>query len=101
MPGNCLPYFIQEYGSATWRAAVDNPISVADVERAVPLAGEAIDRFYRQRLSEASDREADYLRALARLPEAPQTSSQIAAELDATAASVASSDNASYATRDC
>ena len=30
------PYFVQAYGKATWDAAVDNPVTVADVEEAAP-----------------------------------------------------------------
>ncbi|MDX2466088.1 MAG: ATP-binding protein [Acidimicrobiia bacterium] len=62
-----LPYFIQEYGSAVWRTATDEPISAADVERAERLAAEAIGSFYRQRIEEASDREREYLVAVASL----------------------------------
>ena len=34
--GQGVPYFIQEHGSATWRHATGDPISLSDVQRAAP-----------------------------------------------------------------
>ena len=48
----------------------------------------AIDAFYRQRLGEASRREAEYLAAVARFGDGPQRSADIAEELEQTPAAV-------------
>ena len=87
--GQGVPYFIQEHGSATWRNASDDPISLNDVLRGEHRAGEAISAFYRQRLAEASPREAEYLAAVARLGDGQQRSADIADELEQTPAAVA------------
>ncbi len=87
--GQGLPYFIQEFGSATWRTARDEPISRRDVNRAAPAGTEAIAGFHRQRWTEASAREQGYLVALARLPDEPQRSGAVASTAGMTAAAAA------------
>ena len=85
-----LPYFIQEYGSAVWRTATDDPISAADVQRAERLAADAIGTFYRQRVEEASGKEREYLVAVASLEgPGPFTSRDVATALAAKTADVA------------
>ena len=87
--GQGLPYFIQEFGSALWRTADDDPMSLHDVQRAATDGWDAIHGFYRQRWNEASSKEKDYLSALARLDAEPHRSAEIADEMGKSVAAVA------------
>ncbi len=80
------PYFIQEFGKQTWNVA-DGPdvITVADVERAAPVAIAELDSgFFQVRIGRLSDQERLYLRAMAELGSGPVQSSQVAALLGRT-----------------
>ena len=62
------PYFVQAYGKATWDAAVDNPVTVADVEEAAPEAeAELAVGFFGARYERATPAERDYMRTMAEL----------------------------------
>lgn len=76
----CFPYFLQEFGKAAWDAA-EGPeqITLADVERSVPVAiAELDDGFFRVRTGSTSDSERAYLRAMAELGSGPVRSSDVA-----------------------
>ncbi|QIK67838.1 ATP-binding protein [Nocardioides sp. HDW12B] len=62
------PYFVQAYGKATWDAAVENPVTVADVEEAAPEAeAELAVGFFGARYERATPAERDYMRTMAEL----------------------------------
>ena len=73
------PYFLQEWGQQTWNVAEASPITVADVERATPLAIATLDEsFFRVRFDRLSPAERRYLRAMAELGPGPHRSGDIA-----------------------
>lgn len=62
------PYFLQEFGKQAWNVAEGPSIGLADVESAVVLALDDLDRgFFRARIDKTTDTERDYLRAMAAL----------------------------------
>jgi len=76
------PYFLQEWGSHTWKTADAPPIEVRDVEAASATAIAALDAsFFRVRFDRMTPREQDYLRAMANLGPGPHRSGDIALEL--------------------
>ncbi|MGV3758161.1 MAG: ATP-binding protein [Actinomycetota bacterium] len=74
------PFFVQVWAFHTWNAARDEPISVADVERAEGAARLALDAsFFAARIARIPDSEVDYVRALASLGPGPHRSGDVAA----------------------
>jgi hypothetical protein len=62
------PYFLQEFGKQAWNVASGPTIALADVDAAVVLALDDLDRgFFRVRIDKTTDAERDYLRAMAAL----------------------------------
>lgn len=62
------PYFVQAYGKVTWDAAVESPITVADVHEAAPAAeAELAVGFFGARYDRATPAERDYMSAMADL----------------------------------
>ncbi|MBK9180533.1 MAG: hypothetical protein IPM45_13420 [Acidimicrobiales bacterium] len=62
------PYFLQEFGKQAWNVAEGPEIGTADVEAAVILAADDLDRgFFRARIDKTTDAEREYLRAMAAL----------------------------------
>jgi len=62
------PYFLQEFGKQAWNVAEGPEITLNDVEAAVVLAIDDLDRgFFRARIDKTTDAERDYLRAMAAL----------------------------------
>jgi hypothetical protein len=62
------PYFLQEFGKQAWNTAEGPEISGADVEAAITLAIDDLDRgFFRARIDKTTDAEREYLRAMAAL----------------------------------
>jgi len=75
----CYAYFLQQWGSHTWRAAVQSPIDAPDVERASITATAALDEsFFRVRFDRLTPKEKKYLRAMAELGPGPHRSGDIA-----------------------
>jgi hypothetical protein len=73
-------YFLQEWGSHTWRAAQSSPISLADVNAASLTAIAALDEsFFRVRFDRLTPKEKKYLRAMAELGPGPHRSGDISA----------------------
>ena len=73
-------YFLQEWGSHTWRVAQQSPISTHDVEVANAQAIAALDEsFFRVRFDRCTPKEKRYLRAMAELGAGPHRSGDIAA----------------------
>lgn len=76
------PYFLQEWGYHSWDTAPQSPITAADVEAASIDATNRLDEdFFRVRFDRLTDREKDYMRAMAELGPGPHRSGDIAAEL--------------------
>jgi type II secretory pathway predicted ATPase ExeA len=84
------PFFVQTWAYHTWNAAVDEPISAADVQRAAPAANRTLDMsFFAARIARIPDSEVRYVRALASLGPGPHRSGEVAEAAGATTASVA------------
>ena len=84
------PFFVQVWAYHTWNAAHDEPISAADVERAVPAARLALDAsFFAARIARIPDSEVTYVRALASLGPGPHRSGEVAAALGRSTSQVA------------
>ncbi len=78
----CYPYFLQEWGKHAWDAAVQSPITLADVKAGTITAIAALDAsFFRVRFDRLTPTEKRYLRAMAQLGEGPSRSGRIAEEL--------------------
>lgn len=85
-----FPFFVQTWAYHTWNAAADDPISVADVERAVPNASHALDSsFFAARIARIPASEVAYVQALASLGSGPHRSGEVAAAAGKTTAQVA------------
>lgn len=83
------PYFLQSWAYHLWNAAVDDPISTDDVERARPVVRRSLDEaFYAARLTRVPRSEVRYVRALAELGEGTHRSSAVAQRLGAKASQV-------------
>lgn len=73
-------YFLQQWGSHTWRAATESPINANDVQVASLTAIAALDEsFFRVRFDRLTPKEKKYLRAMAELGPGPHRSGDIAA----------------------
>lgn len=83
-------YFLQQWGSHTWRAANASPIDLAAVTAASVTAIAAMDEsFFRVRFDRLTPKEKKYLRAMAELGEGPHRSGDIAACYAANVSSLA------------
>ena len=72
-------YFLQQWGSHTWRAATSSPITLDDVAAASVTAVAALDEsFFRVRFDRLTPKEKKYLRAMAELGPGPHRSGDIA-----------------------
>lgn len=72
-------YFLQQWGSHTWRAAKASPIDLDAVNVASVTALAAMDEsFFRVRFDRLTPKEKKYLRAMAELGEGPHRSGDIA-----------------------
>jgi len=66
------PYFIQEWAAAAWNTASNSPITLSDVERAARTSIRHLDdNFFKVRFDRLTDREKQYLRAMAQLGPGP------------------------------
>jgi hypothetical protein len=84
------PYFLQEWGSQSWRIAQKTPIGLEVVHQASSNAIQSLDKnFFTVRFDRLTPRERDYMRALAELGCDPQRSGEIAAVLGVSSESVA------------
>lgn len=74
-----FPFFVQTWAYHTWNAALDDPISGADVERAAPHTRHALDTsFFAARIARIPESEVAYVRALAALGPGPHRSGAVA-----------------------
>lgn len=83
-------YFLQQWGSHTWRAAEVSPIDVGDVDTASVTVVAALDEsFFLVRFDRLTPKEKKYLRAMAELGPGPHRSGDIAACFNAEVSSLA------------
>ena len=76
------PYFLQEWGQEIWDEATSTTIERSDVVRATPAVLAALDAgFFRSRYGRASDRERDYLHAMADLGAGPYGPAEVIAHV--------------------
>lgn len=76
------PYFLQEWGRGVWDVAVANPISVDDVEAAIPEVERKLNEdFFATRLARTTPAERRYCAAMAGLGDGVQESGAIAQSL--------------------
>lgn len=84
------PFFVQTWAYHTWNAAHDEPISLADVERAEVNASQALDAsFFAARTARIPASEVSYVQALASLGPGPHRSGDVAAAAGKTTSQVA------------
>lgn len=83
-------YFLQQWGSHTWRAAQSSPIDADAVDTASVTAVAALDEsFFRVRFDRLTPKEKKYLRSMAELGPGPHRSGDIAACYNADVTSLA------------
>jgi hypothetical protein len=76
------PFYIQQLGKHAWNLAQRSPITLADVEAAMPAAQAGLDAStYEVRIQRATEQERRYMRAMAELGEGPYKSGAVAAKL--------------------
>ncbi len=75
-----FPFFVQTWAYHTWNAAIGDPISAADVERAEPNVDHALDSsFFAARIARIPASEVAYVQGLASLGAGPHRSGEVAA----------------------
>ncbi|MGC1851398.1 MAG: ATP-binding protein [Solirubrobacterales bacterium] len=90
------PYFLQEWGRGVWDVAVANPISVEDVEAAVPEVERKLAQdFFSVRLARTTPAERRYCAAMAALGDGAQESAAISEALGYSSVQAASTLRAS------
>lgn len=78
----CYPYFLQEFGKATWDFAPGPGIAVADAEAGLQVGTARLDRgLFTSRWERATAAERDYLRAMAAGGDRPAQSGEVARRL--------------------
>lgn len=83
-------YYLQQWGSHTWRAASTSPIGIDVVQIASITAVAALDEsFFRVRFDRLTPKEKKYLRAMAELGAGPHRSGDIASSYGASVSSLA------------
>ena len=83
------PFFIQQLGKHAWNAADQSPITLEDVDAAIPSAQEALDTsLYEVRAQRATPAERRYMRAMADLGRGPYRSGAVAAKLGKSSAAL-------------
>jgi hypothetical protein len=79
------PYFLQEYGQATWNVADGPSLDLADARLGASVGQNHLDTgFYRSRWERATPAQRAYLRAMAPDGEGPSSSSEVARRLGKT-----------------
>lgn len=78
----CYPAFIQAYGKAAWNHAPGSPIRDVDILGAETLIHAELDEeFFHVRFEKATEREREYMAAMADLSEGPYRTAQVAERL--------------------
>ncbi len=77
------PAFIQAYGKEVWDRAQGSPVRSSDVADAEPLVLAQLDEeFFHVRFEKATDREREYMAAMASLGEGPYRTAHVAERLE-------------------
>ena len=80
---DCYPFFLQVWGSHIWEVAKVSPITLNDAKIATRKAQTALDQgFFKVRFDRLTERQQDYVRAIAEVKHLPATSSEVAGELN-------------------
>lgn len=83
------PFYIQQLGKHAWNTADKSPITLENVEAAIPTAQEALDSsLYEVRAQRATPAERKYMRAMAELGSGPYRSGAVAAKLGKSSAAL-------------
>jgi hypothetical protein len=78
----CYPAFIQAYGRVAWNHAPRSPIRARDVRSAEAIVlAELDDEFFHARFEQATERERQYMAAMADLGEGPYRTAEVAKRL--------------------
>jgi len=78
----CYPAFIQAYGKEAWNHASGSAVGLDDVVHAEALVLEQLDdEFFEARFEKATDREREYMAAMADLGEGPYRTAAVAERL--------------------
>ncbi|RNI18274.1 ATP-binding protein [Flexivirga caeni] len=84
------PYFLQELGSAAWASASGSEITPVDIDHCQGLYVSKLDgSFFRVRIDRCTNRQRQYLRAMAELGGEPQKAQDVAALLGRQSSQVA------------
>ncbi|MBA3261078.1 MAG: ATP-binding protein [Thermoleophilaceae bacterium] len=76
------PFYIQQLGKHAWNLASSSPITMADLEAAMPAAQQTLDSsIYEVRIQRATDQERRYMRAMAELGTGPYKTGDVAGRL--------------------
>jgi AAA ATPase domain len=76
------PYFLQQYGQATWNAAAESPINALDASDGIRTGRLRLDQgFFRARWERATRAERDYLAAMAADGDGPSSTGELAVRL--------------------
>ena len=76
------PYFLQEFGKASWDFAPGPAITLEDAETGIQVGTDSLDRgFFRSRWERATPSERDYMRAMSEDDEVPSQSGEVAKRL--------------------
>ncbi len=77
------PYFIQLWGSYAWDIAKASPVTLEDVKRATDTAILSLDSgFFRIRYDRLTERQKEYVRAMAEVGHLPLTSTEVAQKMN-------------------
>lgn len=77
------PYFVQEFGKASWDVAAASPITIRDAVEGVRIGRSRLDEgFFRSRWDRATPGERDYLRAMAEDGDGTSSSGEVARRLN-------------------
>ena len=83
------PFYIQQLGKHAWNSAEKSPITLEDVEAAIPSAQEALDSsLYEVRAQRATPAERKYMRAMAEIGGGPYRSGAVAKKLGKSSAAL-------------
>lgn len=79
------PFYLQEFGKHIWNLAPGSPVTIQNVDDALPRAEESLDRgVYEVRIQRATAKERRYLRAMAELGAGPYKAGSVASAMGST-----------------
>ena len=79
------PFYLQEFGKHIWNLAPGSPVTIQNVDDALPRAEESLDRgIYEVRIQRATAKERRYLRAMAELGAGPYKAGSVASAMGST-----------------